>query len=207
MEGSVTEIPMPISDSLPQARALRRIRALSWPLLVLISIALGAFFIVATLEFVVLLGFTRFGSLRTFVSFGAWGVGVTIGDSPYRNPGIIPVDGLTTGQRLIVAGLVAPCAVCSVLAFLQLRGLFALYSRGVVFSMDNVMRIKKYGFWLAVTAIVANVAGHVFVRVLNAPLEGVANAVLAVVVGAMIYVIGYVMQLAREADLERKEFV
>lgn len=198
---------MPIADSVLQVQGLRRIRLLSRPLMVLISIALGAFVIVATLELVVLLGFPLLSSPHTFVSFGEWGVGVLVGDSPYRNAGIIPVDGLTTAQRLIVAGLIAPCAACNVFALLQLRGLFALYSRGIVFSSGNITRIKRFGLWLAVTAIVVNFAGRLFVHVVNAPLQGTANAALAVVVGAMIYVIGYVMELAREADVERKEFV
>ena len=199
---------MSMADSVPQVRALRRIRALSRPLTVLISIALGLSAIVAPLAFAALLGFPRFGSLHNFVSFTAVGVGVAFGKiGLQRYPGFILVDGLTTGERLLVAGLAVTCAACNVLALVQLRGLFALYSRGVVFSSGNITRIKKFGLWLAVTAIVANVAGRLFVRVLNVPLQGTANAALAVVVGAMIYVIGYVMELAREADLERQEFV
>lgn len=199
---------MPPSDSVPQARALRRIRALSWPLLVLVSIGLGLSVLVALLGFVVLLGSPRFGSLHNFVVFAApFGVGVAIGKLGLSRYGYLLVDTLTTEQRFILAGLAAVCSACNVLTLLQLRGVFALYSRGVVFSRGNITRIKKFGLWVAVTAIVVNVAGRIFVRALNAPLLGTANATAAVVVGAMIYVIGYVMELAREADLERKEFV
>jgi hypothetical protein len=199
---------MPAADSVRQVRALRRIRAISWPLLVLISIILGATVIVAALEFVVLLGFPRFGSMHNFVSFGAMGVGVAIGEMGLqRFPGYVLVDGLTTEQRLIVAALATACWACNILALLQLRGLFSLYSRGVIFDGSSSIRIKRFGLWLTITAIVANGSGRLFVRFLHAPLQGTANAALAVVLGAMIYVIGYVIELAREADVERKEFV
>ncbi len=199
---------MPAADSAPRLRALRRIRAISWPLLVLISIVLGASVIVATLAIVVLLGFPRFGSMHNFVSFGGAGVSVAIGEiGLQRFPGFILVNDLTTGQRLIVAGLATACWTCNIFALLQLRGLFALYSHGVIFDVGNVRRIKRFGLWLAITAIVVNGGGRLFVRLLHAPVQDTANAALAVVLGAMIYVIGYVMELAREADLERKEFV
>jgi hypothetical protein len=136
------------------------------------------------------------------------GVGISIGAIGLQKyPGFILVDSLSTAQRFIVAGLAAACSACNVLALIQLRGLFALYSSGVVFSSGNITRIKRFGLWLTVTAIVANIAGRVFVRVVNAPLLGTANAAFAVVVGAMIYLIGYVMELARDADIERQEFV
>lgn len=196
------------TDSVPDPRALRRIRALSWPLLVLISIALGLAILIVPLTFVALAGLPRFGSLHTFVTFGGMGVGVVFGEmSLQRVPGVILVEGLTTGQRWLLAAIALACNACNILALLQLRGLFALYSRGVVLSMSNVARIKAFGLWVALTAIVVNVAGRVFVRVLNEPVQGIANAALAVIIGAMIYVIGYVMELAREADLERQEFV
>ncbi len=199
---------MPTADSVPQLSALRRIRALSWPLMVLISIALGLAVLIAPLELVALLGFPRFGSLHNFVSFGGMGVGVVFGESSLqRYPGFILVETLTAGQRWLVAAIALACDACNILALLQLRSLFALYSRGIVLSTGNVARIKKFGLWVAVTAIVVNAAGRLFVRVLNTPVQGVANAALAVIIGAMIYVIGYVMEVAREAELERQEFV
>lgn len=199
---------MSTADSVPSLHALRRIRALSWPLLVLISIALGLVVLIVPLAFVALLGFSRFGSLHSFVTFGGMGVGVVFGEiGLQRLTGFILIEDLTIGQRWLVAAIAVACETCNVLALLQLRGLFALYSRGIVLSTSNVARIKKFGLWVAVTAIVVNASGRLSMRFLHAPLQGIANAALAVIIGVMIYVIGYVMELAREADRERQEFV
>jgi hypothetical protein len=199
---------MPIIESVPNAHALRRIRALSWPLLGLISIALAVAMLIVPVTLVALLGFPRFGSLYDFVTFGGMGVGVVFGEiGVQRFPGFILVEGLTTGQRWFVATIAVACDACNILALLQLRGLFVLYSRGIVLSTSNVARIKKLGLWVAVTAIVVNTTGRLFMRVLNAHVQGIADWVLAVIIGAMIYVIGYVMEVAREAELERQEFV
>lgn len=197
---------MPPSDSLPQGRALRRIRALSRPITVLLAIAIGLS-VVPAAEIVVVLFFHRLDSPHAWVSFGAWGIALAIGGDPPRSPALIPLDSLAAGQRLLVAALGALCTTCQVLTLLQLRGLFALYSRGIVFAAGNVARMKKFGVWLAVAVIAANASDHVFARALHAPVTGVANVPVAVVYGAMIYVIAYVMELAREADLERQEFV
>ncbi len=199
---------MPPSDSVPQGRALRRIRALSRPLAVLLSIALGLF-VISAAEIVVVLFFHRLGSPHDWVSFNEWGLELAIGGDfgPHPNPALIPLDSLAAGQRFIVAGLAILCATCEFILLLQLRGLFALYSRGIVFAAGNVARMKKFGVWLALTGIVANVSDHLFERALHAPVMGFANAPMEIVYGAMIYVIAYVMELAREADLERKEFV
>jgi hypothetical protein len=190
-----------------QVRAQGRIRALSRPLTLLISIALGLSILIPIAEILVILFFHQFGSPRASVSFNEWGIGLTIGNAEGQNGSIIPLDSLDFRQRLADAGLAAMCATCTAMALTHLRGLFALYSRGTVFAADNIVRMKKFGLWLAVTGIVVNVSGRLFVLAMGAPVQGTANAAMAVVYGAMIYVIAYVMQLGREADLERKEFL
>jgi hypothetical protein len=77
----------------------------------------------------------------------------------------------------------------------------------VVFGSQNARRMKHFGLWLVLWAVASNLGERVFVAVILAPLQGTSNAAMAVVYGAMIYVIAHVMDLAREADLERKEFV
>ena len=190
-----------------QVRALGRIRALSRPLTLLISIALGLSIVIPIAEILVILFFHQFGSPRASVSFNEWGVGLTIGNIELQNEALIPLDSLAFGQRLAAAGLAALCATCAAIALTHLRALFALYSRGTVFATVNIVRMKKFGLWLAMTGIVVNVSGRLFVLAMGAPVQGTANAAMAVVYGAMIYVIAYVMQLGREADLERKEFL
>jgi hypothetical protein len=194
----------------PQERALRRIQLLSRPLKALISIALGLAILVLVTLLLFLLLFRQLGSPHAFVSFNEWGVNLSVGGSTdlhSLNPAMLAVASLTLGQRLAAAGLGALCSGCTAVVLTHLRGLFALYSRGIVFSAKNIARIKMFGLWLVVTAIVANVAGRLFVRLLGAPELGTPNAAMAIIFGAMIYVIAYVMELGREADLERKDFI
>jgi hypothetical protein len=199
---------MPIAIDFPsQVRALGRIRALSRPLTLLISIALGLSVVIPMAEVVVILFFHQFGSPRALVSFNEWGIGLSIGNINLQSGALIPLESLGFAQRLTAAGLAALCATCVGIALIHLRGLFVLYSRGTVFAADNIVRMKKFGLWLVVTGIVVNVSGRLFVQVMGTPVQGTANAAMAVVYGAMIYVIAYVMELGREADLERKEFL
>jgi hypothetical protein len=192
----------------PQERALRRIQMLSRALKVLISIALGLAILFLVFEVLFLLLFHQLGSPHAYLSFNESGVNLAVGSNPlFQGPAFIPVANLAPGQRLTTAALGALCSGCTALVLIQLRALFALYSRGIVFSAKNVARLKMFGLWLVVTAIVTNVSGRLFVRLLGAPVHGSANAAMAVVFGAMIYVIAYVMELGREADLERKDFI
>jgi hypothetical protein len=161
-------------------------------------------------EIIVLLFFAdRIGSMRGFVSFSEWGVGLSVSDiaSRFAERTQIPLETLSLQQRCTVSALAALCALCTALMLFQLRSLFALYSRGQVFTAANIQRIKAFGMWLVAGAIVANVAGRIFVAVTHAPVTSTANAAMAVLLGVMIYVIAHVMELGRAADLERKEFI
>lgn len=186
---------------------LQRIRRVSRPLTFLISLALALTVALAVLEFAVLLLYPLLGSPPAYVSFNAWGLGLYVGHLPSPSPTLIRIDSLTASQRLLASGLAILCASGCALMLFHLRGLFALYSRGDVFGPQNVRRMKRFALWLAATAIAANVSGRVFTAVFHVPPEGVANAALAIVFGAMIYVIAYVSDLGRDADLERKDFV
>jgi hypothetical protein len=194
------------------APALQRIRWVSQPIRILIAIALALAIVVPIFQILVLLFFAgHVGSMRAFVSLGAWGVGLNVVDAAQQlhlhNPPQIPVDTLSVQQRCAVAALGALCAACTALTLSRLYQLFGLYSRGIVFAESNIRHIKWFGIWLVATAIAANVAARLFVWSTGSIAESTANAALAVVFGAMIYVIAHVMELGREADLERKDFL
>ncbi|HEV2703662.1 MAG TPA: hypothetical protein VGV09_18700 [Steroidobacteraceae bacterium] len=147
-------------------------------------------------------------SWRAYLSFTAFGVGLFAGpDMHFQSPVSIPVDTLSLQQRYAAAGLAALCATCNALVLSHLYRLFGLYCRGVVFSQANILRIKGFAMWLVAAAVATNISGRLFVRVTGINAESTANAALAVIFGAMIYVIAHVMELARQADLERKDFV
>jgi undecaprenyl pyrophosphate phosphatase UppP len=154
---------------------------------------------------------SHLGSFRAFASFSPWGVGLNVASADQQlhlqSLAQIPLDTLSVQQRFAVAALDGLCATCTALALFHLRRLFVLYSRGVVFAEENIRHIKSLGMWLIVAAIAINVAGRLFERVTQAVIYGTSNAALIVVLGAMIYVIAYVMELGREADLERKDFL
>jgi hypothetical protein len=197
-------------DLSPQTRALRRIRALSRPIQILTGIALALAIVGPTFQILVMLFLPgHHGSWRPFLSFDGWGVGLGIGPTELylHSPVSVPLDSLSTQQRWAVAGLGTLCAVCVALALNHLYRLFALYSRGIVFAEDNIARIKGFAMWLVAAAIAAHICGRLFVWLTGVNPQSTANTALAVILGAMIYVIGHVMALGREADLERKDFV
>jgi hypothetical protein len=199
-------------DLSQQARALQRIRRVSQPIKILLSIFFTLAVVFPIFELVVVLFLAHhLGSNRAFVSFSPAGIGLNLADPDQQlnlqSLAEIPLDTLSVQQRLVIAGLVGLCAPCTVFALFHLRGLFVLYSRGVVFAENNIRHIKSFGMWMVVAALAINVAGRLFVWTTHAAIFGTSNAALMVVLGAMIYVIAYVMELGREADLERKDFL
>jgi hypothetical protein len=185
---------------------LQRIRRISRPLVLLITVAL-ALLTVSLLQAGVLLLYHQIGSPDAYVSFTPWGVGMTIGHLDATVPALVPVESLSVTQRLIVASLLLLSTTCAALMLLQIRRLFILYSRGVIFAEENAGRIKRFALWLVAHAVAVNVSARIFAAVVLAPPLGTSNAALILVLGAMIYVIGHVMDLGRDADLERREFI
>jgi hypothetical protein len=189
------------------AQALKRIRRVSLPLTVLVSIGLGLVVIIVIFQCTVLLVLPHFlGSLAGYVSFGSDGLELAVG-GPMQGSGLVPIERLSGLQRAVAAGFSLLGHGSGALSLWHLLGLFVLYSRGVVFSTQNVRRMQHFGLWLVLSEVINNLGARVFIAVIHAPVLGWPNAAMAMVYGGMIYVIAHVMDLAREADLERKEFV
>ena len=185
--------------------ALRPVRRLSRPFMILLTIALGLVVLVQVPEILAILFFHGGDAWHASVGSSAAGIGLSIWgkDQP---PGVA-LETLSFGQRAALALLAALCATCSGLALFHLRQLFALYSRGEVFAEANIRHIKRFGLWLAVAAIMINVADRLFPMITGQPSHGFANAAMGIVYGGMTYVVARVMELARQADLERREFI
>jgi len=201
-------ISMNIKETpIPDEKALRQIRRLSRPLLILLSVALGLLILVQIPQIVALLFFFHGnGTWHAAVSSSASGINLSIFARPDHSPDVM-VELLSFGQRSVLALLGALCAVCGGMAIFHLRQLFALYCRGDVFTEDNIRHIKRFGLWLAVAGVVVNGAGRVFFVVTGQHAHGIANAAMAVICGGMIYVVAWVMDLGRQADEERKGFI
>jgi hypothetical protein len=185
-------------------KALTQIRRVSRPIMILLTIALGLVVLVQVPEVVaILLLFHPSETLRASVASSADGIGLTI---PGHAPDVM-LDTLSFGQRSALALLAALGAACGGMAVFHLRQLFALYTRGEVFAADNIRHIKRFGLWLVASGITVNVADHLFPLITGRPTHGFANAAMALVYGAMTWVVAHVMQLGRQADVERGEFV
>jgi hypothetical protein len=186
--------------------ALAQLQRLSQPFAILLSIALALVVLVQAAFIALLFFFHGSGAWHAAVSFAASGINLSIFASPDQSPEVA-LDSLAIGQRAILALLTAVCATCAGFILFHLRQLFALYSRGEVFSVDNIRHIKRFSIWLVLAAVAVNLSGRVFFVVTGQHAHGTANAVMALIYGGMTYVIARVMELGREADEERKEFV
>ena len=187
--------------------ALRQVRRLSRPFLILLSVALGLLVLVQIPEIVALLFFFHGdGAWHAAVSFSASGINLSIFAGTDHSPDVM-LESLSFGQRSALALLAVPCAASGGVAIFHLRQLFALYSRGAVFTEDNIRHIKRFGLWLVVAAVVVNSAGRVFFIVTGQHSHGTANAAMALIYGGMTYVVARVMELGRQADEERKGFI
>lgn len=184
---------------------LRQVRQLSRPFMILLSIALGVFVLVQVGEIIAILFFHGGDAFHAAVGFSADGIGLSIW-SKDQPPGVA-LESLSFGQRSALALLAAPCAASGVLALFHLRQLFALYSGGEVFAEGAIRHIKRFGLWLALSGILVNVADHLFPTITGHPAQGFANAVMAIVYGGMTWVVARVMELGRQADVERREFI
>jgi hypothetical protein len=195
-----------LSEGAVSSEALERIRTLSRPIEILLTVALGLLLLVQIPQILAVLFLFHGGEWRSWASFSEVGLGLSIVRGSDIAPGVA-LETLDAGQRLGVAALAAGCAGCSALMLFHLRQLFGLFTRGAVFAKANTRHLQRFALWLAAAAIVANVSSRLFEAITDVPPSGVANAVLAVVIGAMIYVVARVMELATEADEERKDFI
>ena len=186
-------------------KSLTQVRRLSRPIMILLSIALGLIVLVNVPEIVAMLAFHE--SAARHASVGASEGGIDLSFWGKGQPRGVALDSLSFGQRSEVALLAALCAACHGLVVFHLRQLFALYARGEIFVAANIHHIKRFGLWLAASGIMINVADRLFHTITGQPAHGFANAAMAVVYGAMTWVVARVMELGRQADLERNEFI
>jgi hypothetical protein len=190
----------------PSIADLKRVQALSRPIYWLLSLALGLLLFVQIPLILAILFLFYGGEWRAWATFSETGLGLSIVRGADAAPGVA-LETLDFWKRSGLALLAAACAGCSALMLFHLRQLFGLFTRGAVFAKANTRHLQRFALWLAAAAIVANVSSRLFEAITDVPPSGVANAVLAVVIGAMIYVVARVMELATEADEERKDFI
>lgn len=196
-----------VSEASPPSPAFRRIRVLSRPIFVLVSIALGILLLVRVPQIFAILFMSGGGDWQAWISSSQTGLGLAISRESTAPGSGVALASLGTGQRINLALLTAAGAACGALMLFHLRQLFDLYARGIVFARASARHLKRFALWLAASAIAINISGRLFETITGTAPERIANAAMAVVLAAMIYVIASVLELAVEADEERKEFI
>lgn len=188
------------AEPTPALRRIRRLsRALAWLFTALLALSalffafLGAAFLVPP--------------LGRFVGIGP--AGMLLSGLPRMPAPYVPVSSLPLLQRLahLPVGLIDFTPILAI--FLGLRRLFGLYARGVVFGAENARCLR----WIGV-ALIANAAapgvGVLFLASLRLVVDRNwlhGSSVQELVLGAIVYVIALVMQVGRELEEERSQFV
>ncbi len=103
----------------------------------------------------------------------------------------------------VVIGMIPVIFVCW-----HLRGLFALYARGVVFARDNAVHLKRIGLWLVIWPIAKFGANMVF-QLAGGTDKAWAQMIFvySLILGLIVFVIAQVMEFGREIEEERDSFV
>ena len=94
------------------------------------------------------------------------------------------------------------------LVFWNLRGLFALYARGVVFARENSVHLKRVGLWLVVYPF-AKVAANIIFRAAGGTDKAWFHMemIYALVAGLIVFAIAQVMEFGREIEQEKDSFI
>ena len=199
----------PVTDDPPPEARSRRIRQASRAL----SLLFGAI-LAAEILFVAGLGLAFLAPFAgDHLLIGPTGMLLNLGPGPPLHAagpaGYLPVAGLPVVQRLahVVMGFVV--FIPSLMIVWNLRALFGLYGRGVVFAADNARLIKHIGVWLVLTAlgplVSVSVLSALHLVVDHAWFHG--DTIPKIVLGAVVYVIAMVMEVGREIEEEQGQFV
>jgi hypothetical protein len=166
--------------------------------------------------------FTVFAALQILWVLAAWAatlffsdhmVATASGFSVFTGkPPIIPGGVLYASQPVLTRGagmiIIAMATVPLLMMFWELRGLFRLYARGIVFARDNAIYLKHTGLCL-VAYPVAQIAGNLVFRLAG----GLDRSwfhfefVYALVLGLIVTLIAQVMEFGREIEQEKNSFI
>jgi hypothetical protein len=197
---NVVHMPQPTAPPEPPRRQAIRRRSAMLATLLSWTFALSIF---AT---ALLMGAALFYGGR-MLSFGPGGLWIGYGPDPAL--GRVSLASFTSGQRvagvLAIALLTAP--VLTILHFA--RRLFQLYAEGVVFSPANARLIKSMATGLVAYAFAPFTANRIILLagLTSDPVWLHADEVLALVFGALAYVVADIMEFGHEIECERDGFI
>jgi hypothetical protein len=197
---NITALPAtPTAKEPPKRRAIRR-RSGAWALI--FSVALASSIALAVLLCAAVLLYD--GPLLSFGSGGIW-----IGRAPDPLAGLLPLTAFSSGQRQAGAVAVALLAMPAIFILFHLQRLFRLYAAGAVFTPANARRLKAVGLGLALYAFTPFLANRLvmFAGVTNDPVWFHFDEVMALLLGALLFVVADVMEFGREIERDRDGFV
>jgi len=123
--------------------------------------------------------------------------------------GFVTFASLPPVQRLAYAAVALVRAAPSVLLFWRLRELFRGYERGAVFARETIVHIRWAGVWLIADALAPFIC-HLALSTAGLEIDRGWAHVLSLqelVLGGVVFVVAQVMQLGREIEQEREQFV
>ncbi len=199
----VLQLKPALADAASQAPAYRRIRWASRALSILFMVILAGY---AAFAWMLGLGFFIPG-LGRHVGIGPEGMLVAFGP-PLAHP-YVAVNTLPLVQRLahVAAGVLVFGPKLAI--FWSLGRLFGLYGQGVVFARANAHHIKWIGIWLAADAA-APFAVHLILNALHMAIDqrwAHLASLQELVLGGVVWVIAQVMEVGREIEEDRGQFV
>ena len=123
--------------------------------------------------------------------------------------GCKPFALLPVAQRVAYALVASLRAAPTLMILWHLRGLFRLYSDGVIFSPANATHLKLIGLWLVIAAFVP-MAGHLFLAVTGMEIDKAwlhLASLQELILGALVFVIAQVMQFGHQLEEDQRRFV
>jgi hypothetical protein len=114
---------------------------------------------------------------------------------------------LSIPQRLLLIATLALYCAPTLVTIGYLRRLFASFAHGVVFTADNVRRLRGIGMWLLISVFTANISQALFLAVSRHPQPDFNLTVLPALYAAMIYVVAYVLEEANAVVEDNSRFV
>jgi len=169
-----------------------------------------ALFIAAGLEIAttVLAMLFRFGSFAGMQN-GAFAFVLPLGPFDSDEHFFIPASSMPVWESTLAAGLLAIRLLPGLFILWNLRVLFRLYSRGIVFSRDNARQIRFIATALMGYAAVPFLThGALFlVHMAVTPIKMEIRQVDALVLGLVLFTIARVMKFGHEIERDQEGFV
>jgi hypothetical protein len=195
---SVVDMAPPRPSPTP---SYRKIRAASHGLEILFTILFAAFIALALASLWIL-----FFYKGTMIAIGPRGGLITTGPLP---PDFVPFFTWRLDQKMVYSLVVLVRAAPEICLFWCLRSLFRLYGQGHVFSVQNACLFKAMGACLIADAA-APFLCHLALSATGYEIDKMwahMAAVRELVLGAVVFVIAFVMQAGREIEEDREGFV